>query len=415
MRLPPTDSQRHFVINNSRTDIWLVVLVKDEMKFVELSKCCEFIKDGTHSSPDRTNEGIPVLSATHVRDGRLDFNTDRFTTQKELELFSKRLNLKKGDVLLTIVGSIGRTAIITNERPLVFQRSVCVLRPKPECLNAHYFRYALESNEVKQQLERETREVAQAGIYLEAINGIKIPLPPLEEQKRIASIAQKCDRLRRTRRYTHQLSDGYLRSVFIEMFGECFADYPSTPLGEIVTITGGGTPSRDVPAYFEGNIPWLTSKDMKGNYIFDTQEHITEEAIRKSATKLVPKKSILLVVKSKVLMHRLPMAITGVELCHGQDIKSIQCSKKVNPYFLVYVLKHNEKQLLIRARGANTEGLTLPMLEAIPVPDVDISIQEKFAQVVQRFERLCAQQREADRQAEHLFQTVLHRAFRGEL
>ncbi len=244
----------------------------------------------------------------------------------------------------------------------------------------------------------------------------QIPLPPLEEQKRIAQIAGKCDRLRRTRRYTQQLSNTYLQSVFLEMFGNALKlESSSEYLGKLVTITGGGTPSRDIPEYFTGSIPWLTSKDMKGEYIFDTQEHITQKAVKNSATKPVPKESILMVVKSKVLMHRLPLAITKVELCHGQDIKSIQCSNKINPYFLLFILKHNAKKLLIQARGANTEGLTLPMIEEISVPQVPIDLQEKFAQIVQRFERLRAQQRESDRQAEHLFQTVLHRAFSGEL
>jgi type I restriction enzyme S subunit len=93
----------------------------------------------------------------------------------------------------------------------------------------------------------------------------------------------------------------------------------------------------------------------------------------------------------------------------------VPCSKKVHPYFILYILKYNEPQLLRQARGANTEGLTLPMLEAVPVPDVSLPLQEKFAQIVQKFERLRTQQREGDRQAEHLFQTLLHRAFRGEL
>lgn len=95
-----------------------------------------------------------------------------------------------------------------------------------------------------------------------------------------------------------------------------------------------------------------------------------------------PKGSILIVVKSKVLMHRLPLAMAKRELCHNQDIKSVQCSKKVHPYFILYILKYNEPQLLRQARGANTEGLTLPMLEAVPVPDVSLPLQEKFAQIV---------------------------------
>ncbi|MCA1626269.1 MAG: restriction endonuclease subunit S, partial [Acidobacteria bacterium] len=216
--------------------------------------------------------------------------------------------------------------------------------------------------------------------------------------------------------FAQTVSDSFLQSVFIKMFSEHFKeDFPKTDLIKLVTITGGGTPSREVEDYFKGKIAWLTSKDMKGDYIFDTEEHITEEAINNSATKLVPKGSILIVVKSKVLMHKLPIAVSEIPVCHGQDIKSIQCSEKVNPLFLVFVLKHNEKRLLHFARGANTEGLTLPMLESIPVPNVPLPLQEKFAAIAQKFERVRRQQREATRQAEHLFQTLLHRAFRGEL
>src|SRR5206468_4215119 len=178
---------------------------------------------------------------------------------------------------------------------------------------------------------------------------------------------------------------------------------------------GGGTPARNVPAYFTGRIPWLTAKDMQGDYIFDTQEHITEEAIANSATNLVPAGSILVVVKSKVLMHRLPLAISKVPLCHGQDIKSIQCLDTLESEFARFVLKHYEPHLLRIARGANTEGLTLPMLQELLVPDISKGEQQKFTAIVERFERVRAQQREAERQAEHLFQTLLHRAFNSEL
>ena len=192
-------------------------------------------------------------------------------------------------------------------------------------------------------------------------------------------------------------------------------NYPKTFLSELVTISGGGTPSRAIAEYYNGNIPWVTSKDMGSAYILDAQEHVTEEAINSSAAKLVPKDSLLMVVKSKVLMNRLPLAITKRELCHNQDIKSLQCSKKSNPYFIFHILKHNEDYLLRQARGANTECLTLPMIEGVPVPKVPISLQEKFAAIVQKSDRIRAQQREALRQAEHLFQIILHRAFRGEL
>jgi type I restriction enzyme S subunit len=286
-----------------------------------------------------------------------------------------------------------------------------VIRPKPNC-DIDYLHHILSYYDVSRFINGATRPKLTKG----SAEQIPIPLPNPDEQKRIAAILDKADRLRRQRRYAQTLSDSFLQSVFIKMFGEQLKeDYPNTELIKLVTITGGGTPSREVEEYFKGKIAWLTSKDMKGDYIFGTEEHITEQAIKDSATKLVPKGSILIVVKSKVLMHRLPIAVSQIPICHGQDIKSIQCSKNVNPLFLVYVLKHNERKLLQLARGANTEGLTLPMLESIPIPNVPLPLQEKFATIVQKFERVRRQQREATRQAEHLFQTLLHRAFRGEL
>jgi len=110
-------------------------------------------------------------------------------------------------------------------------------------------------------------------------------------------------------------------------------------------------------------------------------------------------------------MHRLPVAIAKVPLCHGQDIKSIQCSEALEPEFARFVLKYYETRLLRIARGANTEGLTLPMLRELLVPDVPISEERRFVAIVRCYERLRGQQREAERQAEHLFKTLLHRAF----
>ncbi len=122
---------------------------------VTLSECCEFIRDGTHGSPVRTPKGIPVLSAAHVRDGRLHFDTNRFTSQQELKTFQKRLKPSCGDVLLTIVGTIGRTAIVSRDRPVVFQRSVCVLRPNKNAVLSSYLKSALESEAVKSQFDVE--------------------------------------------------------------------------------------------------------------------------------------------------------------------------------------------------------------------------------------------------------------------
>ncbi|HEY9833368.1 MAG TPA: restriction endonuclease subunit S [Stenomitos sp.] len=373
------------------------------------------VRDGTHDTPKYVTQGIPLITSKNLTRGFLDFSDIFFISEADHEHIKKRSKVDKGDIIMPMIGTIGNPVLVDTAKEFSI-KNVALFKFQNSSVFSPFFYYLLQSPLIVNKLAADAQGGTQQFVSLGNLRDLQIPLPPLAEQKRIAAIAQKADRLRRTRRYALQLSDTYLQSVFLEMFGDYLTqEYPNTPLSELVTISGGGTPSREVAAYYEGDIPWITAKDMQWDYIIDAQEHITEEAIKKSATKLIPKGSILMVVKSKVLMHRLPLAIAKRELCHNQDIKSVQCSNKVHPYFILYILKYNEPQLLRQARGANTEGLTLPMLEAVPVPDVALPLQEKFAQIVQKFERLRTQQREGDRQAEHLFQTLLHRAFRGEL
>lgn len=276
-------------------------------------------------------------------------------------------------------------------------------------IDSQYFYYAAQHSltEMASMVHGSTMQ----HITKDRFDSLPILLPPLPEQRRIATQLEEADRLRRTRRYTLELSDSFLPATFRQLFGERFISGSFQRLGDLVTITGGGTPARENPDFYTGSIPWFTSKDMRGEYIWDTEEHITEEGIRKSATKLVPEGSVLLVVKSKVLMHRLPVAISKVALCHGQDIKSIQCSDELNNEIARYALRFHEPRLLRLARGANTEGLTLPMIEELPMPKISAKEQQHFATLVTQHERLRATQRESLRQAEHLFQTLLHRAF----
>ena len=286
-----------------------------------------------------------------------------------------------------------------------------VLRPSkqviPEWLY-YFWRFPATRQGAEQRM---TGSAGQKRVPTSYVESIPIPLPSSAEQHRIVGILEQADRLRRIRRFALELSDSFLPAAFLERFAARFDKGPFLRFGDLVKITGGGTPSRECPEYFRGHIPWLTSKDMRGDYIWDTEEHITDNGVENSCTKLVPANSILVVVKSKVLMHRLPVALAKVPLCHGQDIKSIQCSKELHYEFARFVLKHHEFRLLNIARGANTEGLTLPMLQELPVPKVYFAEQQSFGDLAERLERLRSVQRESLRQAEHLFQALLHRAF----
>ena len=89
---------------------------------------------------------------------------------------------------------------------------------------------------------------------------------------------------------------------------------------------GGGTPSKEVPSYWNGPIPWVSPKDMKTNVIRSAIDGITEAAVENSAAKRVPAGSVLIVARSGILAHTLPIAVTAVETTLNQDMKALTLS-----------------------------------------------------------------------------------------
>jgi type I restriction enzyme S subunit len=359
--------------------------------------------------------GIPVAGIENVLPNRFEKGFRRFISPTKFRDLAD-YEIWPGDVLVTTMGTIGRAAVAPQDLGhAIIDSHLFRMRFEANRVHPHYLCHALNSRFVADQLSRHARGAIMDGLNTTILKECVVPLPPLSEQRRITERLERADRLRCIHRYALELNETFLPSRFLEMFGERLRKGPFRQLGDLVRITGGGTPARENPEFFRGRIPWLTSKDMRGDYIWDTEEHITEDAIENSATNLVPAGSILVVVKSKVLMHRLPVAIARVPICHGQDIKSVQCSKELHPEFARFILKYHEPWLLNIARGANTEGLTLPMLLELTVPRVDISEQKKFARLVAQAEQLRSVQYEALRQADHLFQSLLHDAFEAEV
>jgi type I restriction enzyme S subunit len=313
-----------------------------------------------------------------------------------------------GDVLIsTVRPGLNGVAFIDRDLDSCFvSTGFCVLRVRGG-VEPEYLYYFVQTPAFIAHLAKIADGASYPAVTDDDVLDAELPLPPRTERQALVRRLQLTQRMRMMRRFTLDMSSGILEAEFRARFARGVAKGAGGVLGDKVSITGGGTPSRSRPDYFRGRIPWVTSKDMRGPYLWDSEEHITEAAVENSATKLVPKDSLLVVVKSKVLARRLPIAIGKVALCHGQDIKSIQCKDGVHPEFVRHLLKFHEQRLLGLARGANTEGLTIPMLEELPLPKLSTDDQRHFVQRVLTCEKLRAAQQEASRQTDHLYASLL--------
>lgn len=160
-----------------------------------LNEVTNKITDGSHNPPSgiEENEGYMMLSSQNIINNSINYDNVRFLKKEDFEKENLRTNLNRGDVLLTIVGTVGRTAIITDETNITLQRSVAVLKPTEE-INSIYLVGVINSDDVIRQLTKGAKGVAQKGIYLNDIKKILIPVPPIELQNKFAEFVKQIDK-----------------------------------------------------------------------------------------------------------------------------------------------------------------------------------------------------------------------------
>ncbi|MCK6445339.1 MAG: restriction endonuclease subunit S [Planctomycetes bacterium] len=158
-------------------------------------------------------------------------------------------------------------------------------------------------------------------------------------------------------------------------------------LGKIGRWFGGGTPSKANPAFWaDHGIPWVSPKDMKRDVIDDAEDHITSEAVKRSATNMVKPGSVLVVVRSGILRHTLPVAVTSREVALNQDLKAVEPDARVHPRYLALGLKASEREILqtCTKSGTTVQNLDLPVFLRF---ELNIAPPEQQRDIVNEIEK----------------------------
>src|SRR5690625_496147 len=183
-----------------------------------LDNVLDLLKDGTHGTHKNVKDGIYLLSAKNIKNGKINFDkSDRIISIDEYRAIHRNFELKKGDVLLTVVGSIGESAILNQENIFTFQRSVAYLRPK-ELITSQYLFTTINSINFQNELKDRQVVSAQPGIYLGDLSVIPIYFPSLKEQQQIGQFFKHLDEMitleQRKIDKTKALKSAYLAEMF---------------------------------------------------------------------------------------------------------------------------------------------------------------------------------------------------------
>ena len=141
----------------------------------------------------------------------------------------------------------------------------------------------------------------------------------------------------------------------VEWIGEIPEHWEISRVRHLASLCSGATPSKDVLSYWEGNIPWVSSQEVKSDIIKDTSLHISEEAINSCSTQLMPAGTLVMVVRSGILQHTIPVALLGVPATINQDIKAFQFNHLMLPaYFKYYIQGENDALLSVIIKDKTT-------------------------------------------------------------
>ena len=334
-----------------------------------------------------------------------------YTSSVELTKFIDQFQFDKTSL---IFGTGGNASIHYCDKPFSVSTDCLVAFAKDETkVYPKYVFYYLSGN--INLLEEGFKGAGLKHISKGYINDIQIPLPPLATQKRIAEILDTADALRRKDQELLKKYDELAQAIFIDMFGDPTKNekgWDVKTIGSITKVGSGSTPSRQIPSYFKGNIPWVKTTEVNGKIINSTEELISDEALENSSCKIYPENSVIIAMYGQG-KTRGQVALLGIEAATNQACGVILPCSSLNPKFLFNYLKFSYNNLRNLGRGGNQENLNKGMIEDYLLMIPPIVLQLEFNQ---RLDILLKQETILNVfKSESLFNSLLQKAFKGEL
>lgn len=381
------------------------------MKFELLLKAAPF--SGTRVKPfDGTRK---YLSTGDLQDASLSFVD---VTYKEKPSRAD-IVVAEGDVLFARMKGTRKVLLVTQElADTIVSTGFAVLRPGKDCDSVYLATY-LGTDHFERQKDKYCSGAIQPAITNGGIEKLEIPLPPLDDQVKIAHLLGKVDGLIAQRKQHLQQLDDLLKSVFLEMFGDPVRNemgWDKPELKVFGKISTGNTPPRNEPANYDGDfIEWVKTDNIRGDAVFVTPaiEHLSEVGAKKARTVTSGALLVACIAGSVESIGR--AALTDRLVSFNQQINAIQPGKDVNPLYLYGLFKLSRAYIQSHATKGMKKILTKGDFEKIPMIKPPVEIQNQFAVVVEKVEGIKSRYQQSLTDLESLYGALSQQAFKGEL
>lgn len=375
------------------------------MKKVVLGEVCDFFNGGAWSDKEYVNEGIPVLKVTNCKSTGFQLDNLNYLSEKSREKYKKN-NLIIGDVIVATVEShpnliesaAGRSCIVNSQVEGFYlnQNAVCIRTKDKRILSQKYLGYLCKCADFQHYIQSRGRGAAnQMRIAISSIREYSFTLPEIENQQYIADTLSAYDDLIENNQKQIKLLEEAAQRLYKEWFVNLrFPEHENTKivdgvpegwqyekLGDLVKTTSGGTPSRRKSEYYvNGNIRWIKTKELNDRFIFETEEHITEDAVRNSSAKVLPEGTLIVAMYGATIGK---IGITAAEMaCNQACCAFISFDDVMSKEYLYCWLMDNREYLVSQGKGAAQSNLSQEMIRNFSLLCPDKKIMKIFTEIV---------------------------------
>lgn len=222
------------------------------------------------------------------------------------------------------------------------------------------------------------------------VKALDFKIPSSDEQNHVVEVLDKVTELISLRKQQLAKLDELVKARFVEMFGKAslLAQNQAKRLEECcISISGGNTPSMQHPEYYGGNIPFVKSGDVKGDYIVESTLTLTKTALTETTAKILPKSTLIVVIRSAALLKEFRIGMLMVDAVINQDLKALQVSEDFLPVYLMWAIKMQHQVLLNKVQTMLTSHIRMEDLLNLKIGTPPLSLQNQFAAFVERVDQ----------------------------
>lgn len=360
-------------------------------KKIKIEEVCSFINGYAFDSNKYVQNGIQVIRITNVQKGYIS-DTDKKFYKEEKEL--ERYKLIEGDLLISLTGNVGRVGVIKSENLPAYlnQRVSCVRIKNNNLLNKRFLFNFLNSDSFEKTCIKNSKGIAQKNISTVWLREIKIPLPPMEEQKKIAARLDAVSDLLAKQKQLLSEQDTLIQSLFYDMFGNPIKNekgWNSKKLSELGSLKNGINFQKNDN---ESDLYCLGVADFKDNkYISDISAlqkvpsksvNLTEDLLKNGDIVFVRSNGNKALVGRCVAVYPNEEAVTFSGFC----IRFRKSTTLIKTDYLLYFLKTPQVRNALAGRGANIQNLNQQILSRVNILCPPLELQQKFAAVAEQIE-----------------------------